>query len=59
MCGPRWATELHDLIPGSRKLILERSGHFGHLEEPDVFADGVIDFVESLSDRRRPVDLDR
>jgi proline iminopeptidase len=31
ICGVRWAEELHDLIPGSRLLILEDSAHFGHL----------------------------
>ena len=36
VCGVRWAEELHKLIPASQLLILERSGHFGHLEEPEV-----------------------
>ncbi|MFD8565658.1 alpha/beta fold hydrolase [Streptomyces sp. NPDC059639] len=47
ICGPRWGRELHELIPGSRLLTLENSGHFGHLEEPDLFADTVRDFVRS------------
>ncbi|MEV6643751.1 alpha/beta hydrolase [Amycolatopsis sp. NPDC051371] len=45
ICGPRWAHELHDLIPGSRLVVLERSGHFGHLEEPELFGEAVVDFV--------------
>lgn len=45
ICGPRWAEELHRLIPGSRLLVLEKSGHFGHLEEPEVFAQAVAAFV--------------
>lgn len=45
VCGVRWAQELHRLIPGSQLLILEHSGHFGHLEEPDRFADQVAAFV--------------
>jgi len=35
ICGMRWGTELHELIPGSRLVVLEGSGHFGHLEEPE------------------------
>jgi proline iminopeptidase len=49
ICGVRWAEELHTLIPHSRLVILERSGHLGHVEEPDSFASGITDFVESTS----------
>jgi RNA polymerase sigma factor (sigma-70 family) len=45
VCGVRWAEDLYKLIPGARLLILERSGHFGHLEEPDLFAREVASFV--------------
>ncbi|MFJ2647685.1 alpha/beta fold hydrolase [Streptomyces sp. NPDC087420] len=45
ICGVRWAEELHRLIPGSELLILEDSGHFGHLEEPAAFARAVTRFV--------------
>jgi proline iminopeptidase len=45
ICGVRWAEELHDLIPGSRLLILEDSAHFGHLEEAELFAESVAAFV--------------
>ncbi|MGW4648176.1 alpha/beta fold hydrolase [Kitasatospora sp. NPDC004289] len=48
VCGPRWARELHALIPGSRLAVLAESGHFGHLEEPTVFADAVRAFVRSV-----------
>ena len=47
ICGVRWAEELHGLIPVSRLEILENSGHFGHLEEPDDFAVVVRYFVEA------------
>ncbi|GAB3208709.1 alpha/beta fold hydrolase [Nocardia tengchongensis] len=47
ICGPRWGQELHDLIPGSRLVILENSGHLGHLEEPERFTDAVRNFVLS------------
>ncbi|WP_431917774.1 alpha/beta fold hydrolase [Nonomuraea jabiensis] len=43
----RWAEELHRLIPASRLLILERSGHLGHLEEPERFAAEVAALVSA------------
>lgn len=48
MCGPRWARELRALIPGSRLAVLDESGHFGHLEQPEAFADAVRDFIGSV-----------
>lgn len=45
ICGVRWAEELHALIPGSELLILENSGHFGHIEEPEAFSRAVTGFV--------------
>lgn len=41
ICGPRWATMLHEGIAGSRLVILENSGHFGQIEEPEAFVDAV------------------
>jgi pimeloyl-ACP methyl ester carboxylesterase len=49
MCGTRWANELHELIPGSNMVILEFSGHFGHVEEPVAFAGAVAKFVDYTS----------
>ncbi|GGJ39698.1 alpha/beta fold hydrolase [Streptomyces brasiliensis] len=45
ICGPRWARELNELIPDSHLLVLENSGHMGHIEEPELFAGAVRDFV--------------
>jgi proline iminopeptidase len=47
ICGVHWAEELHKLIEDSTLLILESSGHFGHLEEPELFAREVVAFVAS------------
>ncbi|MEU4533609.1 alpha/beta hydrolase [Streptosporangium sp. NPDC023825] len=49
ICGVRWAHELDKLIPGSELLILEDSGHFGHLEEPEEFARAIAAFAASTA----------
>ena len=49
ICGPRWSEELHKLIPGSRLVVLEQSGHFGHLEQPAEFTRAVVDFVRDTA----------
>nr|WP_221373850.1 alpha/beta hydrolase [Actinoplanes polyasparticus] len=43
--GLRWGRELQSLIPTARLLVLAWSGHLGHVEEPERFAEGVQDFV--------------
>lgn len=45
ICGPRWSEELHELIHGSRLVVLDNSGHLGHVEESELFRDAVVDFV--------------
>ncbi|MFF9373500.1 alpha/beta fold hydrolase [Streptomyces griseoluteus] len=45
ICGVRWAEELRHLIPRAELLVLEDSGHFGHLEQPSEFASAVAAFV--------------
>lgn len=49
ICGMRWAQELHRLIPGAELLVLENSGHFGHVEEPEKFARAVARFVTATA----------
>lgn len=49
ICGPRWAQELHTLIPRSQLVVLEDSGHLGHVEEPQAFAGAVRAFAGSGS----------
>jgi proline iminopeptidase len=39
---------IHEGIPGSRFLLLEHSGHMGHIEEPGPFAEGIRSFLKSL-----------
>jgi proline iminopeptidase len=45
ICGVRWAHDLDEFIPDSKLLVLEGSGHFGHVEEPEAFTDAVAAFV--------------
>jgi proline iminopeptidase len=47
ICAPRLAKLLSDSLPGSKLVTLERSGHMGHLEEPERFATLVGDFLAS------------
>jgi pimeloyl-ACP methyl ester carboxylesterase len=54
ICGMRWARELSELIPDSRLIILHNSGHFGHIEEPEVFTQAVAGFVAPSSGAPNP-----
>lgn len=44
ICSPRFAYELHAGLPDSRLCELRDSGHFGHVEQPDLFSGAVLDF---------------
>jgi pimeloyl-ACP methyl ester carboxylesterase len=46
ICGPRWARELNETIPGSQLVTFRHSGHLAHVEEPEEFAVTVAGFVE-------------
>lgn len=46
------AYETHEEIPGSRLEIFEGVGHFPHVEEPQRFADVLIDFIGSTEAAR-------
>ncbi|MET8050746.1 alpha/beta hydrolase [Streptosporangium sp. NPDC005286] len=45
ICGPVWGRLLHEGIAHSRFVLLEDSGHLGHLEEPEVFTAAIVDFT--------------
>ncbi|MCU1680509.1 MAG: hydrolase [Amycolatopsis sp.] len=45
ICGPRWATELAETIPGAELVVFEHSGHFAHLEEPAAFTRALVKFA--------------
>ncbi|MBM7567679.1 alpha/beta fold hydrolase [Paenibacillus sacheonensis] len=48
-CGPRWAKEMDEKIPGSQLVIFEQGGHMNHVETPQAFAEAVNDFVARIS----------
>jgi proline iminopeptidase len=39
---------IHEGIAGSQLLLLEHSGHMGHIEEPGAFSKGIRSFLKSL-----------
>ena len=42
---PKWAQVTADALPDARVVVLEASGHFGHVEEPAAFTSAVAAFV--------------
>ena len=48
ICSPASSRRLHDEIPGSALLIINKAGHFPWLEQPEVFFGGIRAFVSSL-----------
>lgn len=49
--SPRWAQEMRGRMPSSQLVTLEASGHFGHIEEPEHFADAVSAWVAKVTPR--------
>jgi proline iminopeptidase len=45
ICGPGWAGVLHEGIRDSELVVLENSGHMGHVEEAEAFAAAIRGFV--------------
>ena len=39
----------HEAIPGSRFEIFEGAGHYPHCEQPERFAEVLVDFLESTT----------
>jgi proline iminopeptidase len=45
ICGLRWARLLQEGIPAATLAVLAESGHMGHLEEPQAFAEAVFQIL--------------
>ena len=46
VCSVRWAEAIHAGIAGSRLVVLERSGHMLHVEEPEAYAGAIRELLE-------------
>jgi proline iminopeptidase len=42
---PKWARLTARAIKGARVVVLPKSGHMAHVEEPEAFAKAIVDFV--------------
>jgi proline iminopeptidase len=47
VCSVPFAEELHQAISGSEMIVMEHSGHMGHIEEPAAFSSALVRFVSS------------
>jgi proline iminopeptidase len=45
ICAPYWSQTLAEQMPNAQVVMLEQSGHFGHVEEPESFAEAIVTFV--------------
>jgi proline iminopeptidase len=46
ICPPSRAQSMHELIPQSRLVVFEHSGHFPWIEEPGIFAQAVKEWLK-------------
>jgi pimeloyl-ACP methyl ester carboxylesterase len=54
MIPPEGVKPLHEGLPHSEWLVLENSGHFGPVEEPDLFEAAVFDFLGVGDEAQKP-----
>ena len=45
-CSPELAKEMHGLIPGSKLVILPKSGHMTFVDQPGMFIKEVSQFLK-------------
>ena len=45
ICPPSQARVLHKSIPNSELMVLQKSGHFPYVEEPEAFFEGVRNWI--------------
>jgi pimeloyl-ACP methyl ester carboxylesterase len=46
--------QAHEMMPGSRLEIFEGAGHYPHVEQPERFAEVLIDFLDTTTPVTRP-----
>jgi pimeloyl-ACP methyl ester carboxylesterase len=44
-CAPSLSQDIHDRIPGSTLVILQKSYHMTYVDQPGMFLRGVDDFL--------------
>ncbi|WP_285709426.1 alpha/beta hydrolase [Microtetraspora sp. NBRC 16547] len=49
ICGPAWGRLRHEGIADSRLVLLEDSGHLGHIEQPGTFASAITEFTREAT----------
>lgn len=49
--GPACATTLHDIVPNSEMHVFERSSHMSHLEETELYLQGVSSFLRKINEQ--------
>lgn len=57
ICGPRWASLLHEGLPDAELTILADTGHLAHIERPSRFSASVLAFLRAqgiLADTQTP-----
>ncbi|HEX4824350.1 MAG TPA: alpha/beta fold hydrolase [Candidatus Polarisedimenticolaceae bacterium] len=54
VCSARFGRVLHEGIHDSRLVLLSRSGHMGHIEEPQAFAAAVREYLVEIARPRTP-----
>lgn len=50
---PETAQQFADALPEATVTYLEKSGHSGHLEEPQATADAIMQFVDACRSAKR------
>jgi proline iminopeptidase len=53
VCSQTFGRMLHDGIPQSRLVLLSHSGHMGHVEEAQVFAGTIHEYLDELARARK------
>jgi proline iminopeptidase len=53
VCSAKFGRMLHDGLPDARLVLLSRSGHMGHIEEPQAFAGTIHEFLDELARARK------
>jgi pimeloyl-ACP methyl ester carboxylesterase len=52
---PENSRQMHEMIKGSRFMVVEQAGHISNIEKPAVFNAAVATFFDDIDARRRAV----